>query len=56
MDKEEITGQRNGIIHQIYTNGEEKNSQNISCNISCLLNEATTSEHTLDEYYVVYNY
>lgn len=53
MDKEETTGQI--ICKKIHKWGG-KNPQNISCNILCLLNEATTSEHTLDEYYVVYNY
>lgn len=57
MDKEAITDQRNGIIHKkIYTYVERKKIPEISHVIFCLLNEATTSEHILYKYYVVYNY
>lgn len=58
MDKEAITDQRNGIIHKKYIlmwRGKKKTPE-IPHVIFCLLNEATTSEHILYKYYVVYNY
>lgn len=58
MDKEAITDQRNGIIHKKYILmwREKKKNPEIPHVIFCLLNEATTSEHILYKYYVVYNY
>lgn len=59
MDKEAITDQRNGVIHKKYIlmwREPPPPPPEIPHVIFCLLNEATTSEHILYKYYVVYNY
>lgn len=56
MDKQTIYRQKKcPHTHKQNMHGPEKTSRKIWC-IFCLLNKATTSEHVLYKYYVVYNY